>query len=156
MDTDINIKGLVKLGKALSGLADAVEVIDTLEAKKKALEGEVAARQKAVTELGADLVKAKDLVADAKDAAKDTAAKAKRRAEEVGIKADLDAQELLKKAQTVLDGATAMVKDAEIRKSEVELEIAAKSEAVATLAKQEAEILARIADAKAKLIAALG
>jgi len=156
MDTDINIKGLVKLGKALSGLADAVEVIDTLESKKSALEAEVAARQKAVVDLGAELVKAKDLVADAKAAAKDTAAKAKQRAEEVGIKADLDAQEVIKKAQAILDSATEQVKQSELRKSEIELEVAAKSEAVATLAKQEAEILGRIAEAKAKLIAALG
>lgn len=156
MDTDINIKGLTKLGKALSGLSDAVEVIDTLESKKKALESEVAALQKAIKELGVEQARADEMVQDAKAHAKDLVGTAKNRAEEARIKADLDAQEIVKKAQFILDGATEQVKAAELRKTEIELEVAAKSDAVAALAKQEAEILGRIAEAKAKLIAALG
>lgn len=155
MATDINVKALAKLGKTLAGLNEAIEIMDGKENSIAKLDGDIAARQKVLADINGDIVKAREQVEAAQDEATKVLADAKATADAMAIKADLDAQEIVGKATKVLDDATEQVKASEKRKADLDLEIAAKSEQVAALTKSEADILARIAEHKAKLLKAL-
>lgn len=154
-ETELPVKALAKLGKALAALPDAIDFIEAKENLLAKLDTEVAARQKVLADLAGDAVKASEAVESAKADGKKAIDAAKVRAREIAIKTDLDAQEAAKKAADVLTAAQSALSAVEAAIAERKLEEAALAEKVATLTKAEADILARIAAHKAKLIAAL-
>ncbi len=154
-ETDINVKALARLGEALVALPDAVETLDNLSATKARMESEVAARQKVLAELQGAIVKAKDAEAESSKRALAMTEQAKVDANTIMAQADIDGQELLKAAQDAAMKIKATVDAGEKRLKDIDTVIATRTDAVAKLAKQEADILARIADHKAKIVKAL-
>lgn len=156
MADDINVKALSKLGKQLSGLASAVEILESYEARTAKAQKDLDAKLAELASVTTDLMKAKADVKSAKEQAasivkkaSDDAACALAKADS-SVKAKLASGDAAAKAQEdVLAGIRKRIDDAK-------LDEAAASDRIAGLTKAEADILTRIADHKAKLIAALG
>lgn len=155
MANDINIKALTKIGKALSGLSEAMELIDGLEASKAALEAEIASRQAALANVNGAIVSAEVEVQKCKLDAGKILEDAKVAADK--IIQDAHAVELaaMERSKDDADNAAELVAAAKASVDALKLDEAALSEKVAKLAKTEADILSRIADHKAKLLKAL-